>query len=312
MDDASMFDELIHFDAAGLIPVVAQDEESGEVLLLAYMNQIALRQTLQERVLVLWSRSRGQIWRKGEQSGNRLHLIELRLNCEGNSLLARVRLAGSGACHEGYRGCYFRRLEGSPADLHAIIDRERVFDPANVYGPAATIEQAARALYEAYEQLRDGEIDPSSATSRLLHQDDAAATGRTALARAGEELAELRGVIDGSHRHQGGRADVVLEAGQVGYWAMVAAVARGAGFDEWRPDTAWIAGYRGDDEHGPKPPALRSGDCGEAAVILAECRSLLVEAGRLCRRAGVDPAEVIKDDLASMREKHPLVRSMDG
>lgn len=312
MDDASMFDGLIHFDGAGLIPVVAQDEESGEVLLLAYMNQVALRRTIEERVLVLWSRSRGRIWRKGEQSGNRLRLIELRLNCEGNSLLARVRLDGPGACHEGYRGCYFRRLEGEPGDLHAIIDRERVFDPADVYGPAATLEEEARSLYRAYERLRDSKINPASATSRLLHQDDVATVCGMALARANEELAELRGVIDGSHRHHGGRADVVLEAGQVGYWTTVAAVARGAGFDDWRPDTAWLSGYRGEDEAERIPLAQGSRDCEEAAMILAECRSLLVEAGRLCRRAGVNPAEVISADLALMRGKHPLVGLMDG
>ncbi|HLI51395.1 MAG TPA: phosphoribosyl-AMP cyclohydrolase, partial [Thermomicrobiaceae bacterium] len=280
MAESMPLDGLIQFDATGLIPVIAQDDESEEVLLLAYMNETALRLTLSERVLVLWSRSRGRLWRKGEESGNRLRLIELRLNCEGNSLLARVRLEGSGACHEGYRSCYFRRLEGQPGDLQAIVDRERVFDPASVYGRASNFECDARALYQAYEHLRDAQIDRDSVTSRLLHHDaDRAAVCRWALERAGEELAELRGVIAGTHRHRGGRQDVVLEASQVGYWAMIAAVARRIAFDDWRPDLAWLGNKPGKVAPAVRINAFRPEDCEEIAAVLEECRSLLMEAG---------------------------------
>ena len=73
------------FDASGLVPVVVQDETTGDVVLLAYMNQEALRRTLAEGVLVLWSRSRGRIWCKGEQSGHTLRVSELRVNCEGTA-----------------------------------------------------------------------------------------------------------------------------------------------------------------------------------------------------------------------------------
>src|SRR5260221_9808973 len=96
----------ITLDASGLIPVVAQEETTGDVLLLAYMNEEALRRTLAEGVLVLWSRSRGRLWRKGEQSGHMLRVGGLRVNCDGNSFVARGRLEGPGACHMGYRAGY--------------------------------------------------------------------------------------------------------------------------------------------------------------------------------------------------------------
>jgi phosphoribosyl-AMP cyclohydrolase len=125
----------VTFDDAGLVPVVAQEENTGAVLLLAWMNAEALARTLAEGVLVFWSRSRQSLWRKGEQSGNTLRLRELRVNCEGNSLLALVELEGAAACHEGYRSCYFRRLDPAPGGaLTAQVIAARQFDPEAVYG----------------------------------------------------------------------------------------------------------------------------------------------------------------------------------
>ncbi len=106
---------------AEVVPVVVQDAESGQVLILAYANEEAIRRSLQERKAVFWSTSRNELWRKGETSGNLLELIELRVNCEQNSLLYKVKVKGEGACHtrdkDGrYRkSCYYRRLtdEGS-------------------------------------------------------------------------------------------------------------------------------------------------------------------------------------------------------
>lgn len=295
----------VTFDAGGLVPVVAQEEATGEVLLLAYMNAEALRRTLAEGVLVLWSRSRGQLWRKGEQSGHALRVCELRVNCEGNSLLARVALEGPGACHDGYRSCYYRRLVArEDGTLAGEVREERVFDPAAVYGgagdgvtsplaPPAALERDCRALYASYERLRDAGDASVSATARLLRAPDQAATVRRALDRAREELDELRGVLAGTHRHAGGDADVVLEAGQVGYWTTVAAVAAGTPYDEWMPHAAWQAGWEGS----AALPASTSDP-------QAHCRSLLVEAGRLCRQADVHPARVVAADLAAMRAKH--------
>jgi phosphoribosyl-AMP cyclohydrolase len=292
----------VTFDAGGLVPVVAQEETTGEVLLLAYMNAEALRRTLAEGVLVLWSRSRGQLWRKGEQSGHVLRVRELRVNCEGNSLLARVALEGPGACHDGYRSCYYRRLVArEDGTLAGEVSEERAFDPAAVYGdgsvtppPTEALERDCRALYAAYKRLRDAGDTSASATARLLRAPDRAATVRRALDRAREELDELRGVLAGTHRHAGGDADVVLEAGQVGYWTTVAAVALGLPYDGWTPHAAWLAGWDG----------AAADVAGTGSGAAAACGALLAEAGQLCRQADVHPARVVAADLAAMRAKH--------
>ena len=287
------------FDASGLLPVVAQDEATGDVLLLAYMNAEALRRTLAEGVLVLWSRSRQAIWRKGEQSGHTLHVSELRVNCEGNSLLARVTLDGPGACHDGYRSCYYRRLAAEEDTFTTELLAPRTFDPAVVYG-AGTAEEHARALYAAYERLRDTDLTATSGTSRRLRARDRDATARHALARAHEELEELRGVLGGTHRHQGLPADVILEASQVSYWVMVAAIALGYVYDVWQPHMAWLAGWAGADV----APSATS-DSEAAGAPLAACAALLTETGALCRQAGVRPENVLAADLAALRTKHP-------
>ncbi len=121
-------DEL-RFDDGGLIPVIVQDAHTGAVLLLAYMNREALDQTYRTGLLHLWSRSRGQLWMKGEISGNYQRIEELRVNCETNSLLALVQSEGP-ACHDGYESCFYRRLDGSGT---ATVIANRMFDPRLVY-----------------------------------------------------------------------------------------------------------------------------------------------------------------------------------
>ncbi len=99
-----------------VVPVVAQDVETGEVLIVGYANQLALDTALQEGKATFWSTSRNELWIKGKTSGDYLELVEVRVNCEQNSLLYRVRLAGSGSCHtkdatgKARHGCYYRRL----------------------------------------------------------------------------------------------------------------------------------------------------------------------------------------------------------
>ncbi len=115
----------------GLLPVVIQDAASGEVLMLGFMNDEAFRETLTTGEAVFYSRSRQKLWRKGEQSGHRLRVRELRVDCDADTLLLRVEASGPGVCHEGYRSCFFRRLGG---DGSAEVVAERVFDPATVYG----------------------------------------------------------------------------------------------------------------------------------------------------------------------------------
>ena len=102
----------LNWDERGLIPVVVQDVDGGEVLMVAYMNEDALERTLDEGRMVYWSRSRGELWRKGDTSGNTQHWTELHYDCDADTLLAKVHQEGP-ACHTGERSCFYRKLPGS-------------------------------------------------------------------------------------------------------------------------------------------------------------------------------------------------------
>jgi phosphoribosyl-AMP cyclohydrolase len=119
------------FNKHELIPVIAQDDQTGDVLMLAYMNQQAYEETLRTRQVCYWSRSRGKLWRKGEESGNVQRLKRIYFDCDADTLLVRVDQIGGAACHEGYRSCFFRRID--PETREVRIEGERVFDPAEVY-----------------------------------------------------------------------------------------------------------------------------------------------------------------------------------
>lgn len=95
----------ITFNADGLVPAVIQEHDTGEVLMLAYMNEEAVRRTLAEGRVTYWSRSRGEYWRKGDTSGNTQHLVSMSLDCDGDTLLLRVEQTGV-ACHTGSRTCF--------------------------------------------------------------------------------------------------------------------------------------------------------------------------------------------------------------
>ena len=101
----------LRFDDRGLIPVIAQDVDTGEVLMLAWANRESLERTLEEGRMVYWSRSRRQVWRKGDTSGHLQHLEELRVDCDADVLLASVHQVGA-ACHTGERSCFFRAISG--------------------------------------------------------------------------------------------------------------------------------------------------------------------------------------------------------
>lgn len=98
------------YDERGLITAVVQDEATGDVLMVAWMNEEAVRRTLEEGRTVFWSRSRGELWRKGDTSGNVQHVREVRYDCDADTLLVRVHADGP-ACHTGRRSCFYRRLE---------------------------------------------------------------------------------------------------------------------------------------------------------------------------------------------------------
>ena len=108
---------VLSFDSAGLIPAVVQDADSGDVLMLGFMNREALARTYRTGLVTFWSRSRDEIWEKGATSGNRLHLVGISKNCEANSLLVRARPEGP-TCHTGNTSCYYRELD-PVADIEA-------------------------------------------------------------------------------------------------------------------------------------------------------------------------------------------------
>lgn len=106
----------LRFDDRGLIPAIIQDCESGEVLMLGYMNEESLRRTLQSGRTWFWSRSRQEFWCKGETSGNRQYVRDIRYDCDGDALVVKVLQVGP-ACHTGERSCFFREVEGARTDL---------------------------------------------------------------------------------------------------------------------------------------------------------------------------------------------------
>lgn len=116
---------------SGLVPAVIQDERSGEVLMLGFMNAESLGETQRSREVVFFSRSRNRLWKKGESSGHVLRVREIRVDCDADALLVRVEAVGPGVCHEGYRSCFFRAIE--PGGEAQVIT-ERAYSPEEVYG----------------------------------------------------------------------------------------------------------------------------------------------------------------------------------
>lgn len=120
--------EELRFQEQGLIPAVVQDVKTGKVLMLGYMNKEALELTAKTRTVHFWSRSRKKLWCKGETSGHVQRVVELRVDCDGDAILAVVEQK-VGACHTGHYSCFYRSLSG----LKWVETEERVFDPDEVY-----------------------------------------------------------------------------------------------------------------------------------------------------------------------------------
>jgi phosphoribosyl-AMP cyclohydrolase len=117
-------------DADSLVTAVAQDAASGCVLMVAHMNRAAWEETLSSGHAVYYSRKRGRLWRKGEESGNIQRVRAVYVDCDGDAVVLKVEQVGGAACHEGYPSCFFREL--TPEGLKVVA--ERVFDPGEVYG----------------------------------------------------------------------------------------------------------------------------------------------------------------------------------
>lgn len=119
----------LRFNTDGLIPAIAQQHDSGEVLMMAWMDRAALAETLQTGRVCYWSRARGALWRKGETSGQIQRLVSMAIDCDGDTLLLQVDQQGP-ACHTGRRRCFYNRVEGD----QVIIDSDPLISPAILYG----------------------------------------------------------------------------------------------------------------------------------------------------------------------------------
>lgn len=129
MDVQPLLDQ-VKYDASGLVTAVVQDAGTNEVLMLAYMNEATLRQTLETGVMTYWSRSRRKVWVKGETSGHTQTVRAVYVDCDGDALVFKVTQQGGAACHTGHRSCFYRRLE----DGRLVEEGTPLFDPSAVYG----------------------------------------------------------------------------------------------------------------------------------------------------------------------------------
>ena len=129
-DAAKALLEIVRFDADGLVPAIAQQHDTGEVLMMAWMNREALSETLGTGRVCYWSRSRAALWRKGETSGQVQRLVELRVDCDGDTILLRVDQTGV-ACHTGRRSCFYR-VAHPDGRIEEVLPVEH--DPRDLYG----------------------------------------------------------------------------------------------------------------------------------------------------------------------------------
>ena len=272
---------MLKFDRQGLLPAVIQDHATGEVLMVAFMNEEAFHLTRQTGYTHFFSRSRNAIWRKGEQSGNVQEVRDIFVNCEENSLLIRVVQHGEAACHTGYRSCYHRRL--LPDDTYETV-AERLFDPAVVYGTTHGIPSASKnnfpiaeetthnedrnvvvplagtrggvdtRPYAEEQQKLDAEMRQLYGVYLYLRDHDLSEQSNTSrllqehshsylVARLADELQELADVQSGEHVHSGRQPDTILEGSQVGYWLLLLAVTNNMRYDDFMPHASILSGY---------------------------------------------------------------------
>ncbi|MGH2614260.1 MAG: phosphoribosyl-AMP cyclohydrolase [Thermomicrobiales bacterium] len=310
----------IHFGADGLVPVVAQDAVTGDVLMLAYMNDEALRLTAATGHAHYWSRGRRRLWRKGETSGHAQIVDEIRINCERNSLLLLVRQSGA-VCHDGYATCFYRRV-GQDGTLTVI--RDRSFDPADVYGALSPdsasdlnreidpLAEATRRQFGAYAYLRDRDLTAESSTSRRLRN-----RNKPIASRIADELRELAGVLDGAHRHADRQSDLLLEASQVIYWVLLQVLREDIAWSRLRPDRA----LANSDDRLPEAMLVRllhvdagrwANELSPGEDLAAAAHATLTLVGQACQSGGLDPLDVVTSDLAELEARPYLAAYFGG
>jgi phosphoribosyl-AMP cyclohydrolase len=319
----SYYNTMLKFDRQGLIPAVIQDATSGDVLMIAFMNEEALQRTRETGQTHFFSRSRNTIWHKGEQSGNIQEVRDIFINCEESSLLIRVIQHGDAACHEGYHSCYYRRLQ--PDDSYETV-AERIFDPASVYHteketpvhseqdlPTAgeyiademrqKLEAELRLLYGVYLYLRDHDMSEESNTSRLLQERSQSYLE----SRLADELQELAGVQTGEHIHSGRQFDTMLEGSQVGYWSFLIAAGSNVPYNDFAPHDALLEGYEGQYSESKaieqRQECLSLVSSQQPATVAQGLRLSFAQIGWACAEAHVNPLAPAEYDLDQMRRK---------
>ncbi len=285
----------IDFDTHPLVPAVIQDDDSRDVLMVGFMNRLAFERTLETGFVHFWSRSRNQLWKKGETSGHTQEVISISINCERNSLLIQV-LQNGAVCHTGHRTCYYRQVlpDGTLAETS-----DPVFDPADVYGDSEpTLESI---WYGAYEYLHAHDLTAVSGTSRLLRTRPAAP-----LTRIADELEELAGVLAGEHRHNDLESDLLLEGSQVLYWVAVSGVLMNIG-----PEQLELAAGLSDHPEPKDTPTVIDELRSHAASFRAkhqgipefELKETIWLVGEAMSAAAIDPIRLIERDLAELRTR---------
>jgi phosphoribosyl-AMP cyclohydrolase len=309
--DAARLRDAIRWPDDGLIPVVAQDDRSGDVLMLAFMDREAVAETIATGLVHYRSRSRNARWLKGESSGNVQRLVEVRINCDRNSLLLRVVQHGA-VCHDGFRTCYYRRLNAD-GSLETLFERD--FDPTAVYGegPDPDLTAKTRALFGAYAWLRDNDVESVSGTSRRLR---ASVDGVSA--RVADELRELAGAVTGDHLHGTLRETVLLEGTQCLYWTTLAALREGEPWAAYRPDIALWEAASAPVADAPEEIAiaLRAAAAAWDDPVSNPNPARFREAARLvgmaARSAAIDSGELLDADIAALRSRPYLASYFAG
>ncbi|MFQ5802458.1 MAG: bifunctional phosphoribosyl-AMP cyclohydrolase/phosphoribosyl-ATP diphosphatase HisIE [Candidatus Methylomirabilales bacterium] len=220
----------LKFNKDGLIPAIAQDASTGQVLMMAYMNRAALRRTLDTGFAHYYSRSRGQLWKKGEESGHLQRVREIRLDCDGDVLLLHVEQQVA-ACHLGYRSCFFRRVKRNLTSSAPMM--EQTFRPEGVYGVSS---QVLDAVYGTILERKQKRPRGSYVASLLREGED------KILRKVAEEASEVLLSVKG-----GRRKEIVHEVVDLWFHTMVLLGARGIALKElWSEFQGRVGKRRGE------------------------------------------------------------------
>ncbi len=240
----SLVEKEVRFDERGLVPAVVQEASTGEVLMVAYMNRESLAKTLATGYTWFYSRSRDRLWQKGESSGHVQRVVEVRTDCDQDTILVKVEQVGPGACHEGYMSCFHYRVgrvapDGEEDDGATEADVHPTFDPTRVYGQ----ESASGTLELLYDVIASRKARPveGSYTTYLFNSGV-----DKILKKVGEESTEV--IIAG----KGGDTEgLVMESADLLYHLLVLFVEAGL-----RPDDVWseLAKRRGGGGSEDAPP----------------------------------------------------------